>query len=70
MKTIQKAMRRRKPKNCQNRELFSSVSELRNLKINLKKIEALKQTISHIQEVKEQVRLKIKELKKEIKKNS
>ena len=43
-------------------------NELKNLKTEIRtEIDALKQTILHIEEIKEQVKLKIKELKKKIK---
>ena len=65
--TIQKAIRRRRQKNPDYRELFSRVKESKNLKIDLKyKIEALNQINSHIEEVKDEVKFKIKELKKKI----
>ena len=65
--TIQKATRRTKQKNRKYREHSSRLDELKNLKADLKnKIEALRQTISHIEEVKNEVKFKIKELKKKI----
>ena len=66
--TIQKGIRRRKGKDRKYRDLSSRVIELKNLETDIRnKIDALKQTISHIEEVKDGVKLKIKELKKKIK---
>ena len=68
IKTFQKTIRRKKQKNRQYREPSSRVNEFKNLKTDLKlKIEALKQIISHIEEVKHEVKFKIKQLKKKIK---
>ena len=66
--TIQKAIRRRKQKDRKNGELSRRINELKNLKTDhRKKIDTLKQIILHIEEVKDEVILKIKELKKKIK---
>ena len=66
---MQKAIRRRKQKNCKYRELSLRVIEVKNLKTNIRnKIDALKQKISNIEEVKDEVKLKIKLLKKKIEK--
>ena len=66
---IRKAMRRRKQKLQKYRELSSRFNELINIKTDLKnKKEALNQLISHIEEVKDEVKLKIKQLKKKIRK--
>ena len=65
IKTIQKAIRRRKQRSCQYRELSSRINELKNSKTDVEnKIEALKQIILHNEEVKDEVKLKIKQLKK------
>ena len=46
------------------RELSSKLNDLRKLKTDIgKKIDALKQIFSHVEEVKDEVKLKIKELK-------
>ena len=64
--TIQTAIRRKRHKNEDYRELFPRLDEFKNSKIDLKKkIKALKQIISLIEEVKDEVKLKIKQLKKE-----
>ena len=55
-------------KDRKHRELFLKLNELNNSKIELKnKINALKQIISHIEEVKDDVKFKSKQLKKKIK---
>ena len=64
---IEKAMRRGRHKYQHHRELSLRLNELKNLKTeNKNKTHALKQIISHIEEVEEQVKLKVKELKKKI----
>ena len=65
---IKKAIRQRKHKNSKYRELYLRLSELKNSKTNIRnKIDALKQIISHNDEVKDEVKLKIKQLKRKIK---
>ena len=65
IKTIQKAIRRRRQKNRIYRDLSLRFNELNNSETEPKnKIEALKQTVSHIEEVNDEVKLKIKEFKK------
>ena len=66
--TIQQAIRGRKQKYKQHRELSSRPNVLKNSKTDFKNnIEALYQIISNIEEVKDEVILKIKQLKKKIK---
>ena len=66
--TIQKTIRKRKQKDRKYREISSRVNELKKLKTDIRnKIDALKQLISYIEEVKDEVKLKIKELIKKIK---
>ena len=66
--TIQKSIRRRKEKDRKYSELSLRVNELKNLKTDFgNKIDALKQIISHIEEVKDVVKRKIKELKNKFK---
>ena len=61
--TIQKAICRRKQKDRKNGELSRRINELKNLKTDhRKKIDTLKQIILHMEEVKDEVILKIKEL--------
>ena len=63
--TIQKAIRRRKQKHKHHRELSLRANEFNNLKTEKSnKMEALRQIISHIEEVKNEVKHKIEELKK------
>ena len=65
---VKKAIRRRKQRDQNYRELSSRVNELINSKTDLRnKIDAIKQTISHIEEVKDGIKHKIKQLKKKIK---
>ena len=65
---IKKTIRKRKQKNNQFQDLSLKINKLKFTKIDIKnEIEALKQIISQIEEVKEGVKLKIKELKKKIK---
>ena len=64
--TIQTAIRRKRHKNEDYRELFPRLVEFKISKFDLKnKIKALKQINSHIEEVKDEVKLKIKQLQKE-----
>ena len=65
---LKKAIGRRKQKDRKYRELSSRLNELIISKTDIRnKIDALKQIISHIEEIKDQVKLIIKELKKKIK---
>ena len=65
---IKNAIRRRRQKNQHHREFFLRLKELNISKTDIKnEIDALKQIISHIEEVKEQFKFKIKQLKKKIK---
>ena len=69
IKRIKKLLLKRKKKNRTYTDLSLRVNKLNISKTDQKnKIEALKQIISHIEEVKEGVKLKIKQLKKKIKK--
>ena len=68
IKRIKKIILKRKKKNRNHTDLSLRVIKLNISKTDLKnKIEALKQIISHIEEVKNEVKLKIKQLKKKIK---
>ena len=68
IKRIKKLILKRKKKNRSYTDLSLRINKLNISKTDLKnKIEALKQIISHIEEVKEGVKLKIKQLKKKIK---
>ena len=68
IKRIKKLILKRKKKNGTCTDLSLRVNKLNFSKTDLKnKIEALKQIISHIEEKKDKVKLKIKELKKKIK---
>ena len=67
IKRIKKLILKRKKKRSYT-DLSVRINEINISKTDLKnKIEALKQIISHIEQVKEQVKIKIKELKNEIK---
>ena len=69
IKRIKKAISKRKQKNRNYIDLSLRVTELKNSKTDLRnKIDALNQIISHIEEAKEEVKLKIKQLKNKIKK--
>ena len=69
IKRIKKLILKRKKKNRTYTDLSLRVNKLNISKTDLKnKIEALRQIISHIEYVKDVVRLKIKQLKKKIKK--
>ena len=69
IKRIKKAVSKRKQKNRNYIDLSLRVTELKNSKTDLRnKIDALNQIISHIEEVKEEVKLKIKQLKNKIRK--
>ena len=66
---IKKAIHRGRQENQDYRELSLRLSELMNSKTELKnKLKALNAIISHIEEVKDEVELKIKKLTKKIKK--
>ena len=68
IKRIKKVILKRKKKNRTYTDLSLRVNKLNISKTDLKnKIEALKQIISHIEQAKEEVKLKIKQLKKKIK---
>ena len=68
IKRIKKLTLKRKKKNRTCTDLTLKVNKLNISKTDLKnKIEALKQIITHIEQVKEEVKLKIKQLKKKIK---
>ena len=68
MKKIKKAIRRRKQKHQHHREILLRPNDLNISKTEIRnKKDALKQKISPNEEVKEQIKLKIKELKKKIK---
>ena len=65
IKRIEKLILKRKKKNRTYTDLSLRINKLNISKTDLKnKIEALEQIISHIEEVKEEVKLKIKQLKK------
>ena len=67
-KRIKKLILKRKKKNRTYTDLSSRINKLNISKTDQKnKIEALRQIIPHIEEVKEGVKLKIKQLKKKIK---
>ena len=62
---INKAIRMRRRKSRQHREISLSINELNNSKTETeKKIDAIKQINSHIEEVKNLVKIKTKEIKK------
>ena len=68
IKRVKKLIPKRKQKNRIYTDLSLRLIELRNSKTDLRnKIDALNQIISHIEDVKEQVKLKIKQLKNKIK---
>ena len=68
IKRIKKLILKRKKKNRTYTDLSLRINKLNISKTDQKiKIEALKQIISQIEEVKEGVKLKIKQLKKKIK---
>ena len=57
---IQKATSRRKQKNQDYREISLRLNELLNSKIGIgNTIDALEQTISHVEEVKDQIKLRL-----------
>ena len=66
--SIEKAIRRRKQKDWKHRELSSRLIEWNVSKTDIgNEIDAFKQIILDIEEVEDQVKLKIKELKKKFK---
>ena len=66
IETIQKAIRRRRQKNRKNRDLSSRFSELKSIKTDIRnKIDALEQISSLIEEVKDEFKPLIKEIKKQ-----
>ena len=68
IKRIKKLILKRKKKNRTYTDLSLRINKLNISKTDLKnKIEAIKQIISHIEEVKDKVKQKIKQLKKKIK---
>ena len=70
MNRIQKTIRRRRQKHQHQREVSLKLIELKKLITDVKnKIDALKQIIWHVEEVKGEVKLKNKELKEKIKNN-
>ena len=71
IKRIKKTISKRKQKNRNYINLSLRIIELKNSKTDRRnKIDALNQIISHIEEIKDGVKLKIKELKNNIKKLS
>ena len=68
---IKKAIYKRRQKNQEHRELSSRLNELTISKTVIRnKIDALEQIILHVEEVKEQVKLKINDLGEENQKHS
>ena len=68
IKRVKKLIRKRKQKNRNYNDLSLRLIEIKNSKIDLKnKIDAMNQIISHVENVKEEVKLKIKQLKNKIK---
>ena len=68
IKRIKKLIHKKKQKNRNYNDLSLRLIELKNSKIDLKnKIDVLNQIISHVEDVKEEVKLKIKQLKNKIK---
>ena len=68
IKRIKKLIHKRKQKNGIYNDLSLRLIEIKNSKIDLKnKIDVLSQIISHVEDVKEEVKLKIKQLKNKIK---
>ena len=68
IKRVKKLIRKRKQKNRSYVDLSLRLIEIKNSKIDLKnEIDALNQTISHVENVKREVKLKIKQLKNKIK---
>ena len=68
IKSIKKLIHKRKQKNRNYNDLSLRLIEIKNSKIDLKnKIDVLNQIISHVEDVKEEVKLKIKQLKNKIK---
>ena len=68
IKRVKKLIHKRKQKNRNYTDLSLRLIELKNSKIDLKnEINALNQIISHVEDVKDEVKLKIKQLKNKIK---
>ena len=68
IKRVKKLIHKRKQKNRNYNDLSLRFIEIRNSKLDLKNaINALNQIISHVEDVKEEVKLKIKQLKNKIK---
>ena len=68
IKRVKKLIHKRKQKNRNYTDLSLRLIEIKNSKIDLKnKIDALNQIISHVEDVKEEIKLKIKQLKNKIK---
>ena len=68
IKRVKKLIRKRKQKNRNYIDLSWRLIEIKNSKLDLKnEIDALNQIISHVEDVKEEVKLKIKQLKNKIK---
>ena len=68
IKRVKILIHKRKPKNRNYIDLSLRLIEINNSKIDLKnKIDALNQIISHVEDVKEEIKLKIKQLKNKIK---
>ena len=69
IKRVKKLLHKRKQKNRNYIDLSLRLIELKNSKTDLKnKVDVLNQIISHVEDVKEEVKLKIKQLKNKIKK--
>ena len=68
IKRVKKLIHKRKQKNRNYIDLSLRLIELKNSKTDLKiKIDVLNQIISHVEDVKEEIKLKIKQLKNKIK---
>ena len=68
IKRVKKLIHKRKQKSRNYNDLFLRLIEIKNSKFDLKnEINALNQIISHVENVKEEVKLKIKQLKSKIK---
>ena len=64
---IKKTIQRRRQKSQEQVELSSRLDELKSTKTDIRnKIDALNQIISHTEEAKDQIKIKIKQLKKKI----
>ena len=68
IKRVKKLIRKRKQKNRNYIDLSLRLTEIKSSKIDLKnKIDALNQIILHVEDVKEEVKLRIKQLKNKMK---